>query len=99
MSKHTTPTRSSSHLQLGTTDLEEGQVKRALSMSYGLGFSHKQVKRRCNSLVYGDRFKNSHFKKIGKTVLLRVRAVNTLRRGEEEEGHHKVTVIGGKTCL
>ena len=93
---NTTPGRSSSHLQLGTTDLEDKEVKRTISMSYGLGFSHKEVKRRCNSLVYGDRFKNSHFKKIGRTVMLRVRAVNTLRRGEEEENNHKVTVIGGK---
>ena len=61
-------------------------------MSFGIGFSHIDVHRKCNSALYGHRFKNSNFKKAGKSVLTKVKVskrfrkedldIETLRRGK-----------------
>ena len=42
-------------------------------MSYGLGFSQQQVTRKCNTVLYADRFKGSKFKKLGRNVMTQMK--------------------------
>ena len=67
------------------------------SMSYGLGFSHQQVNRRCNTVLHGRRFKDSNFKKLGLSVLTKVKIVKSMDTGLVAAPHQAVSVIGGIT--
>ena len=66
-------------------------------MSYGLGFSHQQVNRRCNTVLHGHRFTDSNFKKLGRSVLMKVKIVKSMDAASVAAPHKAVTVIGGIT--
>ena len=68
---------------------------------FGLGFSQQEVNRKCRTVLYKDRYKNSKFKNLSKTVVRRMKVVKSMENVEEEESENDgnkpqaVTIIIG----
>ena len=77
---------------------------------FGLGFSQQEVNRRCRTVLYKDRYKNSKFKNLGNAVVRRMKVVKSMENVEEEDEEEAgavgrvhdrskavTIIIGGKT--
>ena len=67
--------------------------------TFGLGFSQQEVNRKCRTVIYKDRYKNSKFKSLGKNVVRRMKVVQSMDNfggdSSETEKPQAVTVIIG----
>ena len=73
--------------------------------TFGLGFSQQEVNRKCRTVLYRDRYKNSKFKKLGSNVVKRMKVVKSMENidapasnGEREKPQAVTVIIGGESC-
>ena len=76
--------------------------------TFGLGFSQQEVNRKCRTVLYRDRYKNSKFKKLSSNVVKRMKVVKSMENigehqpcasnGEPEKPHAVTVIIGGESC-
>ena len=73
--------------------------------TFGLGFSQQEVNRKCRTVLYKDRYKNSRFRSLGKNIVRGMKVVRSMENvGVEpgpaqsrEAGDQAVTlIIGGE---
>ena len=73
--------------------------------TFGLGFSQQEVNRKCRTVLYKDRYKNSRFRSLGKNIVRGMKVVRSMENvGAEtgpaqarEPGDQAVTlIIGGE---
>ena len=73
--------------------------------TFGLGFSQQEVNRKCRTVLYKDRYKNSRFRSLGKNIVRGMKVVRSMENvGDEtgpaqarEPGDQAVTlIIGGE---
>jgi len=69
--------------------------------TFGLGFSQQEVNRKCRTVLYRDRYKNSKFKKLGSNVVKRMKVVKSMENidapasnGEREKPQAVTVIIG-----
>ena len=77
--------------------------------TFGLGFSQQEVNRKCRTVLYKDRYKNSRFRSLGKNIVRGMKVVRSMENvGEGETGpgqpgeprDQAVTlIIGGESQL
>ena len=76
--------------------------------TFGLGFSQQEVNRKCRTVLYRDRYKNSKFKSLGNNVMRRMKVVRSMEnmdldQDSPETGAKAVTIIiggrGSKVCI
>ena len=78
--------------------------------TFGLGFSQQEVNRKCRTVLYRDRYKNSKFKSLGNNVMRRMKVVRSMENMDladtqdtPETGAKAVTIIiggrGSKVCI
>ena len=68
--------------------------------TFGLGFSQQEVNRKCRTVLYRDRYKNSKFKSLGNNVMRRMKVVRSMENMDldqdtSETGAKAVTIIIG----
>ena len=51
---------------------------------FGLGFSQQEVNRKCRTVLYRDRYKNSKFKSLGNNVMRRMKVVRSMENVDTE---------------
>ena len=51
---------------------------------FGLGFSQQEVNRKCRTVLYRDRYKNSKFKSLGNNVMRRMKVVRSMENVDQE---------------
>ena len=76
--------------------------------TFGLGFSQQEVNRKCRTVLYRDRYKNSKFKSLGNNVMRRMKVVRSMENMDLDQdspdtGAKAVTIIiggrGSKVCI
>ena len=78
--------------------------------TFGLGFSQQEVNRKCRTVLYRDRYKNSKFKSLGNNVMRRMKVVRSMENMDladtqdtPDTGAKAVTIIiggrGSKVCI
>ena len=50
----------------------------------GLGFSQQEVNRKCRTVLYRDRYKNSKFKNLGNNVMRRMKVVKSMENVDQD---------------
>ena len=70
--------------------------------TFGLGFSQQEVNRKCRTVLYRDRYKNSKFKSLGNNVMRRMKVVRSMENMDladtqdtPDTGAKAVTIIIG----
>ena len=76
---------------------------------FGLGFSQQEVNRKCRTVLYRDRYKNSKFKSLGNNVMRRMKVVRSMENVDQDftdpgPVRHKpqeavTIIIGGESGL
>ena len=75
--------------------------------TFGLGFSQQEVNRKCRTVLYKDRYKNSKFRSLSKNIVRGMKVVRSMENvGPESTGgpergtnDHAVTlIIGGESA-
>ena len=79
---------------------------------FGLGFSQQEVNRKCRTVLYRDRYKNSKFKSLGNNVMRRMKVVRSMENVDQDfpdtsrdhDIRHKsqeaiTIIIGGKSWV
>lgn len=76
--------------------------------TFGLGFSQQEVNRKCRTVLYKDRYKNSKFRSLSKNIVRGMKVVRsmenvdgdnppaTIREGREEA---VTLIIGGESLV
>lgn len=74
--------------------------------TFGLGFSQQEVNRKCRTVLYKDRYKNSRFRSLGKNIVRGMKVVRSMENvgaeagpapSREPRGDQAVTlIIGGE---
>ena len=54
--------------------------------SFGLGFSQQEVNRKCRTVLYKDRYKNSRFRSLGKNIVRGMKVVRSMENVGAETG-------------
>ena len=54
--------------------------------TFGLGFSQQEVNRKCRTVLYKDRYKNSRFRSLGKNIVRGMKVVRSMENVGVETG-------------
>ena len=54
--------------------------------TFGLGFSQQEVNRKCRTVLYKDRYKNSRFRSLGKNIVRGMKVVRSMENVGTEIG-------------
>ena len=54
--------------------------------TFGLGFSQQEVNRKCRTVLYKDRYKNSKFRSLGKNIVRGMKVVRSMENVGTEVG-------------
>ena len=52
--------------------------------TFGLGFSQQEVNRKCRTVLYKDRYKNSRFRSLSRNIVRGMKVVRSMENVEEE---------------
>ena len=58
--------------------------------TFGLGFSQQEVNRKCRTVLYKDRYKNSRFRSLGKNIVRGMKVVRSMENVGAEAGPGQV---------
>ena len=54
--------------------------------TFGLGFSQQEVNRKCRTVLYKDRYKNSRFRSLSKNIVRGMKVVRSMENVGSEAG-------------